>query len=157
MSFCRAVKDNTLYEDANGELSNGQGIYFFAGTTGQPRIRRTLIAFDLTSIPPNATVTGAKLFLYLIQEQGGPQAISLHAVLQDWGEGASDAGDPGGIGVPAATNDATWLHTFYDTGFWSKPAAIFRYRQRNNNRGRGRHHLCLEWEWLDRRHAGMGF
>ena len=29
------VRDNTLYEDPDGSLSNGQGSYFFAGQTAQ--------------------------------------------------------------------------------------------------------------------------
>jgi hypothetical protein len=37
------------------------------------------------------------------------------------GEGASNAGDPGGMGAPAVVNDATWVHTFYNTGFWIAP------------------------------------
>ena len=38
---------------------------------------------------------------------------------RDWGEGASDAGDPGGFGAQAEVGDATWIHTFYDTSFWT--------------------------------------
>jgi hypothetical protein len=45
----------------------------------------------------------------------------LSKVLQDWGEGASNAGDPGGGGTQAAAGDATWLHTFYNLGFWAAP------------------------------------
>ena len=30
-------KDNTLYEDAGGQISNGQGIFLFAGKTGVRR------------------------------------------------------------------------------------------------------------------------
>ena len=39
-------KDNTLYEDGAGSLSNGQGAYFFAGKTVSNSLRRGLIAFD---------------------------------------------------------------------------------------------------------------
>ena len=119
-------KDNTLYEDAAGQTSNGQGIYLFAGKTNVPSLRRGLIAFDLTSIPTNATITDATLTLFLSQTNGiDPTAVSLSKVSRDWGEGASDAGDPGGFGVQAETNDATWLHTFYDTSFWTTPGGDF--------------------------------
>ena len=29
------------------------------------------------------------------------------------------------MGAQAETNDATWLHTFYDTGFWTTPGGDF--------------------------------
>ena len=118
-------KDNTLYEDPAGQLSNGAGIYLFAGETNIPALRRGLIAFDLTSIPTNATITGATLSIFLSRAQGGSQVVSLSRVSSNWGEGASDAGDPGGFGTQAEPNDATWIHTFYDTSFWTTPGGDF--------------------------------
>ena len=122
-----AQKDNTLYLDLNGQLSNGQGIYLFAGRTTNDALRRGLIAFDLTSIPTNATITGATLSMFLNRPRpnDAPVDVSLSRALRDWGEGASDAGDPGGIGAQAETGDATWLHTFYDTSFWTTPGGDF--------------------------------
>ena len=120
-------KDNTIYLDLNGQLSNGQGIYLFAGRTTNDALRRGLIAFDLTSIPTNATITGATLSMFLNRPRpnDAPVDVSLSRALRDWGEGASDAGDPGGIGAQAETGDATWLHTFYDTSFWTTPGGDF--------------------------------
>jgi hypothetical protein len=119
-------KDNTLYEDATGQTSNGSGIYMFAGKTNVPSLRRGLVAFDLSSIPTNATITAATLTMFLSQTNMiDSTAVSLSKVSRDWGEGASDAGDPGGFGVQAETNDATWLHTFYDTNFWTTPGGDF--------------------------------
>ena len=120
-------KDNTLYLDLNGQLSNGQGIYLFAGRTTNDALRRGLIAFDLTSIPANATITGATLSMFLNRPRPNDAGVgvSLSRALLDWGEGASDAGDPGGIGAQAETGDATWLHTFYDTSFWTTPGGDF--------------------------------
>jgi hypothetical protein len=118
-------RDNTLYEDPTGQLSNGQGIYFFDGKTGNNLLRRGLIAFDLTSIPANATITDASLSMFLSMTQAPPGAVSLSKVSQDWGEGASNAGDPGGGGAQAAAGDATWLHNFYNLGFWTTPGGDF--------------------------------
>jgi hypothetical protein len=116
-------KDNTLYEveDPLNQLSNGQGIYLFAGMIDDIALRRGLIAFDLASIPTNATITGATLSMFLSRSGPSPAAvnISLSKALRDWGEGASDAGSPGGMGAPAEADDATWLHNFYDTSFWT--------------------------------------
>ncbi|MCP4246795.1 MAG: hypothetical protein GY778_07075, partial [bacterium] len=44
-----AAKDNTLYEDSLGALSNGAGIYLFTGRTdvaANGKLRRGLVAFD---------------------------------------------------------------------------------------------------------------
>ncbi len=120
-------KDNTLYEDAAGQLSNGQGVYLFAGLTQSNNLRRGLIAFDLSSIPANATITGATLSMFLFQSGPFPGAvdISLSKVSRDWGEGASNAGEPGGGGVQAEPGDATWLHTFYSSVLWTTPGGDF--------------------------------
>ena len=89
-------------------------------------LRRGLIAFDLSSIPTNATITRASLSMYLSRTGPVyPDDISLSKALHDWGEGASNAGDPGGQGTQAQTGDATWLHTFYNTSFWTTPGGDF--------------------------------
>ena len=119
------AKDNTLYEDGAGSLSNGSGIYLFAGKTNAPSLRRGLIAFDFSSIPTNATITGATLSMFLSKTHGGSAAVSLSKALRDWGEGASDAGEPGGMGTTAQPGDATWFHTFYDTSFWTAHGGDF--------------------------------
>jgi hypothetical protein len=122
-----AQKDNTIYLDLNGQLSNGQGIYLFAGRTTNDLLRRGLIAFDLTSIPTSATITQATLSMFSNRPRPNDAAVdvSLNRALLAWGEGASDAGEPGGIGAQAETNDATWLHTFFNTSFWTTPGGDF--------------------------------
>jgi hypothetical protein len=120
-------KDNTLYEDASGQISNGQGVYLYAGLTQSSTLRRGLIAFNLSSIPANATITGATLSMFLFQSGPGVGAveISLSKVSRDWGEGASNAGEPGGGGIQAEPGDATWLHTFYSSVLWTTPGGDF--------------------------------
>ena len=44
-----ASKDNTLYESAAGDLSNGAGSGFVAGLTNMGLIRRGLVAFDVAA------------------------------------------------------------------------------------------------------------
>ena len=125
------AKDNTLYEEPNGLLSNGAGEYFFAGKTGsfnQFRVRRGLIAFDIAGgVPKGASITGATLTLHLSAAApgSGNQPIALHRLTADWGEGESDAGVPGGSGALAMAGDATWLHTFFDTDLWKSPGGDF--------------------------------
>jgi hypothetical protein len=114
-----ALKDNTLIEDSSGSLSNGAGPYFFVGRTSQSSgsIRRAVIAFEVAAhLPPGANVTGATLTLNASQTNGGPTPVSLHTLLEDWGEGISSF--DGGSGAPATADDATWIHTFHDGAFW---------------------------------------
>ncbi len=123
-----AQKDNTLYEDATGSLSNGAGPVVFAGRNvqGVGSIRRGLIAFDVAgSVPAGSTITAVALTLHLSRSQAGAETITLHRVLQDWGEGTSRAGGEGGGGAPATTNDATWLHSSFDTVLWTNAGGDF--------------------------------
>jgi hypothetical protein len=124
-----AAKDNTLFQSATGEFSNGAGPNIFCGQTGSGGgniIQRGLFEFDLAGrIPAGATITSAEVTLTLIQ--GGPfsgsPAHTLHRVLAEWGEGTSIAG--GGSGAPSTTDDATWIHTFYPHSFWINPGGDF--------------------------------
>jgi len=119
-------RDNTLFEYAGADLSSGAGPTFFAGRTKQTQgsIRRGLIFFDLAGggLPPNALVTKVTLQLHLSESNTGPQDITLHRLLANWGEGSSFSQGTGG--VPTA-GDATWRHTFYNTAFWTKPGGDF--------------------------------
>jgi len=123
----QASKDNTLYEDPNGTLSDGIGPHLFAGRSnqGSGSIRRGLLAFNLSSIPAGATVTSATLTLNASKSNSASTIISLHKVTKNWGEGTSNAGDPGGSGAAATTNDATWKHTFFSTQTWTNPGGDF--------------------------------
>lgn len=120
-------RDNTLYETAAGSLSNGAGQRMFAGRSNQPAnsIRRGLIAFDIAAnIPSGATILGVSLTLNMSQQPGfagGPEAISPHRVLADWGEGTSIAPGNEGGGASATAGDATWLHRSFNTSFWTAP------------------------------------
>jgi hypothetical protein len=116
------LKDNTLYESPTGALSNGRGQHFFSGANGGGQRRRGVIAFDIAAnIPAGSRIDSASLTLHMSRTMAGPVMISLHRCGAHWGEGDSIASGNEGQGAPAAPNDATWLHTFYDTTFWSHP------------------------------------
>lgn len=127
------VKDTTIYESEFGTDSNGSGIYFFAGVNGAQggnRIMRALVAFDLTSIPQNSTIESVTLLLRQETPRNDltQREVSLHRVLQDWGESTSDAEDGEAGGALAAEGDATWLHTFFsntENRFWNNPGGDF--------------------------------
>jgi hypothetical protein len=126
------VKDNTMYEES-GDQSLGAGNHTFMGMTSgdksiDPSLRRTLVAFDLSSIPSNAVINSVQLSFTIDQAPGQSATsdfASLHRLLSDWGEGASYTDRPGGLGAAAEPGDATWTHTFYDTGTWDTPGGDY--------------------------------
>ncbi|MFZ0389168.1 MAG: DNRLRE domain-containing protein [Calditrichia bacterium] len=121
-----AVKDNTLYEDANGGLSNGAGQHFFAGKTAGGEVRRGLVKFDVAgNIPAASTIDSVFLVLNLSRTISAAHTVSLHRLLNDWGEGTSDAPGQQGGGTAATVNDATWIYTFYNTDFWTTAGGDF--------------------------------
>jgi hypothetical protein len=126
-----AFKDNTLIGDPLGALSNGGNRGIFVGrvnAAGLNRIRRAVIAFDLSAIPAGSTITSVQLRLKMERAASlsGSRATTLHEMLGDWGEGtASDATGGGGGGAPANPGDATWLDQFKGSDPWTTPGSDF--------------------------------
>lgn len=120
-----ASRDNTLFQDAQGDTSNGAGPAFFAGNNNQGLVRRALVRFDLTALGLDGVpIDRVELVL---EVSSAPDTVSrtiaLHRVLADWGEGTSYSS--GGGGSPATPGDATWLHTRYPASFWNTPGGDF--------------------------------
>ena len=119
------LKDNTLFEDATGSLSNGAGPAFYCGRIriDPGPTRRGLIAFDVSALPTDVVIDSVSLELELGNSaEATPRLIRIYRALADWGEGTSTSS---GGGAAATTGDATWLHTFYPDAFWSKPGGDF--------------------------------
>jgi hypothetical protein len=117
-----ASADNTLYEDAEGDLANGSGAILLAGRTNAEfdNIRRAVLFFDVSGeLPHGAIVEAVTLRLYLERGNGGGRDVRVHRMLADWGEGDSTV-NGGGLGAPAEPGDATWLHSFYPDGYWGR-------------------------------------
>jgi hypothetical protein len=121
------TKDNTIY-DTSPPSSNGAGAYLFVGNIASGSSRRALLAFDIAeSIPASSTILSVTLQLNLSNAPPGASStsVSLHPVSEDWGEGTSNAGSPGGDGATPSIGDATWQHTFFDTQFWQNEGGDF--------------------------------
>ncbi len=122
------VKDNTLFESTGGDLSNGAGPHLYTGKTNGGQIRRALIAFDVAgALPADAQIESVTLTMHASNANptSGARSTSLHKVLADWGEAASNAGSPGGRGAVAQTGDATWLHRLFSSEPWDAPGGDF--------------------------------
>ena len=122
-----ASKDNTLWNDLAGATSNGSGPVFVvgvAGGTSTAPVRRALLAFDVAaSVPAGSTITAVQLVLVQTSGNPGPSTAELHRALGAWGEGASSTSS--GSGAPAQAGDATCLHGFYASTFWTNPGGDF--------------------------------
>jgi hypothetical protein len=122
----QAEKDNTLYENLSGSVSNGSGPNFFIGKNASGIIRRGLFAFNAVSrIPPGSKINGVLLTLHMSRTTSGSQTVSLHRLVNDWGEGTSIAPGGGGGGGAVTVGDVSWLHSFYDTDFWTVAGGDF--------------------------------
>lgn len=129
-----AAKDTMIFQN---NVNNGAGGApgFNAGTNSAISIRRGLIEFDVTAIPPDATITAVQLRLVIGDIAGSGSGtggflnpvIGLHKLLVDWGEadtGASINSTLSGIGQgsPAQSGDATWSARFFGTiSPWGQP------------------------------------
>jgi hypothetical protein len=120
-------KDTTIYGSGTAELSNGAGAFLFSGFSGQNRVLRSLVAFNLADqIPAGATINSVTLTLAINTPLGAhTNTVRLHRVLADWGEGNSIAPMGGGGGAPATTGDATWNARIFNTANWSTPGGDF--------------------------------
>lgn len=120
-------RDNTLYEDPTGSLSNGAGQYFFTGMTNLSALRRRgLIQFDIASaVPAGAQIVGVDLKLNLSQTATGAIPVALHRVTSSWGEGTSAGFGNEGGGAAATPGDATWIHTDFSSRTWTTPGGDF--------------------------------
>jgi hypothetical protein len=122
------TRDTTLIEDESGLLSNGAGEHLFAGRTMQSEgqsIRRAMLLFDVSQIPPNATITSASLRLNMSKTISDAVPISLHRIQSEWGEGASDARGEEGKGIAAAPGDSTWIQRQFPSTNWNSPGGDF--------------------------------
>ena len=122
------TKDNTIYQAANGGISNGRGDYLFTGVTRTGVIHRALLAFNIAAnVPAGAQITDATLYLTMSRWAGGFPSAYLHALASDWGEGTSNATGEEGRGTTATVGDATWTKAFHGTPgvLWSTPGGSF--------------------------------
>lgn len=119
------VADTTLFEDFFAELSNGQGPHLFAGRIANGPRRRALIRFDFSEIPDGAVLTAARLELSMTRTVSGPLDMRLHALNAGFGEGASNSGDPGGGGAPAAPGDASGGFAVVPDQMWQQAGGDF--------------------------------
>ena len=120
-----ASKDNTIYSESFAQLSNGQGPFLYSGRNANDNLRRTLLAFNFNAIPSAVTITAVQLVLSMDRTISGASNFSLYRLGENWGEGASNAGTPGGTGTTPQVGDATWVSALFPGTAWSTPGGKF--------------------------------
>lgn len=108
-----ATRDNSLFAD-DVTYSNGAGPYLYIGSIASGSPRRALMRFDVSAIPPGATVTAVTVAVTVnkaarFSSESDPGR--LHRLTGSWGEGPSST--IGGTGTGASPEDATWRYRFF--------------------------------------------
>lgn len=121
-----SLADNTLYEDSNGLISNGQGKFMFAGKYTDGNIRRAVLKFlPIESIPPCSRIVSATLTLHMSGGTNTSKTIQIRRLTEHWGEGSSNAPGLEETGTTAMSYDATWQHKYYSSDFWTNDGGTF--------------------------------
>jgi glucose/arabinose dehydrogenase len=102
----------------------GANPWFDAGTDGEHTVRRGLLRFDLTRIPPGSMVSLVTLRLNVTKVPGyGARAVDsnfdLFRLTSGWNEGAQI----GSIGNLAKPGEVTWNSRMQSYQPWSQPGA----------------------------------
>lgn len=129
------IADATIFQN-NPNNGSGASNGLFVGTNMTGAVRRSLIAFDLTGIPINATIQSVELRLTLGQISGGsPPAsvsVSAHRVLNSWAEGTTQQQNPPsdtlsgmGQGASAVAGDVTWNARVHSETPWTTAGGDF--------------------------------
>lgn len=121
-----ATADNTLIEDAEGDVSSGGSTGMFVGRNNQPSNsrRRSVVLFDIAAaIPAGSTINSVMLGLSLVPSNEASATVSVHRLQAAWGEGTATSS--GGQGAPAGLGDATWIYSQYNSAAWTTPGGDF--------------------------------
>lgn len=115
--------DATLYEESATVTANGAGEFLLAGRTNQAAHsrRRSLLRFDLSSLPAGATITAVSLRLNLSAVTTAPTLLGLHRATQSWTEGPADPAGNESAGSAAIAGDVTWQFASQPTAAWTTP------------------------------------
>ncbi|NJN00261.1 MAG: hypothetical protein HC793_00845, partial [Aquincola sp.] len=104
-----ASADATIFAEQTGgtaydAVADGSGPNLWTSVIAAGVVRRALLRFDLSMLPPGSQVLEAHLDAFMIRLRE-PQTIALHRITAGWSEGASNGGDAG-IGAPATQGTA---------------------------------------------------
>lgn len=121
-SVFEAVADATIFAEQGGgprydAVADGSGPNIWTSVLVAGVVRRALVRFDVSALPPGSQVLQARVESFMVRLRA-PHAIALHRLTAAWGEGPSNPGDIG-TGAPAQAGDCTWTHRVWPSQTWS--------------------------------------
>jgi hypothetical protein len=117
------TSDTTIYSDLSNDNAGGTP-FNFAGQTVTHGFRRTLLRFDLSSIPTNATVVSATLTLQVTRVPGALGTVNhaVHRLTASWVEGTVVGSGAGGQAIAGTTS---WNSREHPSVPWTTPGGDF--------------------------------
>lgn len=113
-----AAADTTVYENFD-DSGNGTGEWIFTSRTNTGALRRALIRFDLSGIPPGAIIESVSLRLALSRGGGTTPSVGLFPITQSWTEGGTNSEGQEGAPDLATAGDTTWRFRSFPTLEWT--------------------------------------
>jgi len=115
-----ALLKDCFIDELNWVRNYGGSDYMFLAGKKADKVKRVLLEFDLSSIPPGATIASAILELYMYDtNEPRPDIqieVNVHRVIRSWKEGNKDGS--------GNSNGASWEE--YDgTNLWATQGADF--------------------------------
>jgi hypothetical protein len=98
------------------------------------KVRRTLVQFDLSSLPGAACVDSARLKLRLTAVQNAPRTFAVHRLTQSWTEGTG-----------AANSGVTWTRRDGVVG-WTAPGGDFASGATASTSTGTTNNVFLQWD-----------
>lgn len=119
--------DSTIFTQVQGgnaydAVSDG-GPNIWVSTTAGDVVRRALLRFDLSGIPPGTRVLSAELKLTQLRARA-VHPVAVHRVTSAWQPATSTAGDFG-QGTAADPGDVTWSHRSHPGVPWTQRGGDF--------------------------------
>ncbi len=120
------TRDASIFSDFPSNAS-GRDPVLYVGMTQFGDVRRALIRFDVSFLPPGTIIERVELELSVERARTGAEPHRLHRMTAGWDEGPATSPDSGagGTGTPAALGDVTWSHATFPLVTWSVPGGEF--------------------------------
>jgi hypothetical protein len=122
-----AVADTGLWSAAPGN-NLGRNTFVPIGTSRTANnTGRGLIRFDLSAIPPNATINSATLTMVVTMDYAGSSTVSVQRMLKSWVEGTGSgfvSGMSQSFGRPALSGEPTWNRRASPSTLWGASGGL---------------------------------